>query len=97
MTLARQTWEPPISNSDLVPSVGLLLWPVHLAWRFRRFLYLITAHHLSLSPSRPGSLSRGRIALGVLVFFIALRSLALRERLPFAGGLTFANCWVWPP
>src|SRR5882757_4156549 len=87
MSTRATTWEPPISNSTWY-ACGLLLWPVHLALAFPSMLYLITLTIFLFRPPDLDLYHADRIALGVLVFFVALRSLALRERLPFAGGLT---------
>jgi len=55
---------------------------------FPSILYLITLTIFLFRPPDLDLYHADRIALGVLVFFIALRLLALRERLPFAAGLT---------
>lgn len=66
----------------------VLLRPLHLALSFPAALYVAT---LAIFLFKPPDLNLGhadRIAFAALCFFVALRALALRDRLPFVAGLS---------
>lgn len=79
-------WEP---DSSLVWQVGgMLLRPLHLALAFPSILYVAAMGTFLFRPPDLFSFYADRIAFGVLVFFVSLRAMALRERLPFFPGLS---------
>ena len=80
------TWDE--GESLLWRASELLLRPLHLALNFPALLYVAA---LAIFLFKPPDLNLGhadRIAFGALCFLVALRALALRERLPFVAGLS---------
>jgi putative inorganic carbon (hco3(-)) transporter len=67
---------------------GLLLRPLHLGLAFPSILYVAAMTVFLFRPPDLFSFYADRIAFGVLVFFVALRTLAMRDRLPFFAGLS---------
>ncbi len=67
---------------------GLLLRPLHLGIAFPSVLYVAAMTVFLFRPPDLFSFYADRIAFGILVFFIALRVLALREKVPFFAGLS---------
>ena len=59
---------------------GLLLRPLHLGLAFPSVLYLAAMTVFLFRPPDLYSFYADRIAFGGLVFFVALRTMALRER-----------------
>jgi O-antigen ligase len=87
MSSRATTWEP-VAGSPAWRAFGLLLHPLHLGLAFPSVLYLLA---LSVFLFRPPDLDlyhADRIAFGALVFFVGLRMLALRERVPFRAGIS---------
>jgi O-antigen ligase len=87
MSSRATTWEPGAS-SPAWHAFGLLLRPLHLGVAFPSVLYLVAMTVFLFRPPDLYLYNADRIAFGVLVFFVALRSLALREKIPFVAGLS---------
>lgn len=66
----------------------LLLRPLHLGLAFPSILYLAAMTVFLFRPPDLFFFYADRIAFVVLVFFVALRTLALRDKLPFCAGLS---------
>jgi putative inorganic carbon (hco3(-)) transporter len=80
------TWD---SDDNLMWHVaGLLLRPLHLGLAFPSILYVAAMAVFLFRPPDLFSFYADRIAFGVLIFFVALRTMALREKLPFFAGLS---------
>ncbi|MGA2965644.1 MAG: O-antigen ligase family protein [Terriglobales bacterium] len=80
-----------IRDSDDNPlwgAAGVLLRPLSLGLAFPSILYLAAMAVFLFRPPDLFSYYADRIAFGVLVFFVALRTMALRERVPFFAGLS---------
>src|ERR1700676_5648245 len=75
-------------DSPLWHAAGLLLRPLHLGLAFPSILYVAAMTVFLFRPPDLFSFYADRIAFGVLVFFIALRTLALRDAIPFFAGLS---------
>lgn len=67
---------------------GLVLRPLHLAMAYPSILYLAAMTVFLFRPPDLFSYYADRIAFGVLVFFVTLRIMALRERIPFVAGVS---------
>ncbi|MGA7559659.1 MAG: O-antigen ligase family protein [Terriglobales bacterium] len=67
---------------------GLALRPLHLGIAFPSILYVAAMTIFLFRPPDLFSFYADRIAFGILVFFIALRAMALREKVPFFAGLS---------
>jgi putative inorganic carbon (hco3(-)) transporter len=67
---------------------ALTIRPMHLLLTFPSILYVAAMTVFLFRPPDLFSFYADRIAFGVLVFFVALRTMALRERIPFFAGLT---------
>lgn len=67
---------------------GLLLRPLHLGLAFPSILYVAAMTVFLFRPPDLFSFYADRIAFGILVFFVALRTMALRDKLPFFVGLS---------
>ena len=67
---------------------GLLLRPLHLGLAFPSILYVAAMTVFLFRPPDLFSFYADRIAFGVLVFFVALRTMALRDKIPFFAGLS---------
>jgi len=67
---------------------GLLLRPLHLGLAFPSVLYVAAMTVFLFRPPDLFSFYADRIAFGVLVFFVALRTMALRDKIPFFAGLS---------
>ena len=80
------TWDR--DDSPLWQIAGVLLRPLHLALAFPSVLYVAAMTVFLFRPPDLFSFYVDRIAFGVLVFFVCLRSLALREEMPFFAGLS---------
>jgi len=87
MSSRATTWGPAASSPGWF-ALGLLLRPLQLGLAFPSVLYLAAMTVFLFRPPDLDFYHADRIALGVLIFFVALRSLALRERIPFVGGLS---------
>jgi len=78
-------------NSDdslLWHAAGLLLRPLHLGLVFPSILYVAAMTVFLFRPPDLFSFYVDRIAFGVLLFFVVLRTMALRDRIPYFAGLT---------
>ncbi|MGC2248251.1 MAG: O-antigen ligase family protein [Terriglobales bacterium] len=75
-------------ESPLWHVAGLAIRPLYLAIAYPSILYLAAMTIFLFRPPDLFSFYADRIAFGVLVFFVALRTMALREKIPFFGGIT---------
>ncbi len=75
-------------DSPLWQVAGLLLRPLHFGLAFPSILYVAAMTIFLFRPPDLFSFYADRIAFGILVFFVALRALALREKIPFFAGLS---------
>jgi O-antigen ligase len=75
-------------SSSLWQVAGLLLRPLHLGLAFPSILYVAAMTVFLFRPPDLFSFYADRIAFGVLVFFVALRTMALRDEIPFWAGLS---------
>lgn len=69
-------------------AASLLLRPLHLGIEFVSFLYLAALTTFLFRPPDLDLYNIDRIAFGVLVFFVVLRTLAMRDCIPFVPGLS---------
>jgi O-antigen ligase len=69
-------------------TAGLLLRPLHLGLAFPSILYVGAMTVFLFRPPDLFSFYADRIAFGILVFFVALRTMALRDKIPFIAGLS---------
>jgi O-antigen ligase len=76
------------NDNPLWRVAGLALRPLHLGIAFPSILYVAAMTVFLFRPPDLFSFYADRIAFGILIFFIALRALALREKVPFFAGLT---------
>jgi O-antigen ligase len=67
---------------------GLLLRPLHLALAYPSILYLAAMTVFLFRPPDLFSFYADRIAFGLLVFFVALRAMALHDKIPFFPGIS---------
>jgi O-antigen ligase len=67
---------------------GLLLRPLHLGLAFPSVLYVAAMTVFLFRPPDLFSFYADRIAFGILIFFVALRAMALRDKIPFFAGLS---------
>ena len=75
-------------GSPLWRAAGLLLRPLYLGLAFPSILYVAAMTIFLFRPPDLFSFYADRIAFGILIFFVALRTLALGERVPFFPGLS---------
>jgi O-antigen ligase len=75
-------------DSPLWRAAGLLLRPLHLGLAFPSILYVAAITIFLFRPPDLFSFYADRLAFGILVFFVALRTMALRDKLPFFAGLS---------
>jgi len=75
-------------ESPLWPIAGVMLRPLHLALAFPSVLYVGAMTVFLFRPPDLFSFYIDRIAFGVLVFFVALRAMAMRQRIPFFCSLS---------
>ncbi|MFZ3263614.1 MAG: O-antigen ligase family protein [Terriglobales bacterium] len=80
------TWDS--DDNPLWHAVGLLLRPLHLALAYPSILYVAAMTVFLFRPPDLFSYYADRIAFGILVFFVALRTMALRQKIPFFAGLS---------
>ncbi len=81
------TWGPPHSSRGWL-AFAMVLRPLQLGIAFPSVLYLMTLTVFLFRPPDLHLYYADRIAFGILAFFVLLRALALREKLPFVPGLT---------
>ncbi len=86
LTCAPATWND--GDNALWRAAGLLLRPLHLGLAFPSVLYVAAMTVFLFRPPDLFSFYADRIAFGLLVFFVALRTMALREKIPFFAGLS---------
>ena len=75
-------------DSPLWRVAGLLLRPLHLGLAFPSILYVAAMTVFLFRPPDLFAFYADRIAFGILVFFVALRTMALRGKLPFVAALS---------
>ncbi len=75
-------------ESPLWHAAGLAIRPLYLAIAYPSILYVAAMTVFLFRPPDLFSFYADRIAFGVLVFFVALRTMALREKIPFFAGIT---------
>jgi len=75
-------------DSPLWRAAALLLRPLHLGLAFPSILYVAAMTVFLFRPPDLFSYYADRIAFGILVFFVALRTMALRDKIPFFAGLS---------
>src|SRR5450755_43847 len=75
-------------DNPLWRAAGLLLRPLHLGLAFPSILYVAAMTIFLFRPPDLFSFYADRIAFGILLFFVALRTMALRGALPFFAGLS---------
>ncbi len=75
-------------DNPLWQAAGLLLRPLHLGLAFPSILYMAAMGVFLFRPPDLFSFYADRIAFVVLVFFVALRTMALRDKIPFVAGLS---------
>ena len=68
---------------------GLLLRPLHLGLALPSILYVAAMTVFLFRPPDLFSFYADRIAFGILVFFVGLRTMALRDKIPFFAGLSW--------
>jgi O-antigen ligase len=86
MSSRATTWDEGEKPLWLVTS--WLLRPLHLGLVFPSFLYLAAMTVFLFRPPDVYWYYADRIAFGGLVFFVVLRTMALREKLPFIASLS---------
>src|SRR5260370_5101593 len=80
------TWDS--DDNPLWHAAGLLLRPLHLGLAFPSILYVAAMAVFLFRPPDLFSFYADRIAFGALIFFVALRTMALRDKLPFFARLS---------
>jgi len=86
MSSRATTWNAGENPLWLV--TGWLLRPFHLGLAFPSVLYLAAMTVFLFRPPELYSYYADRIAFGGLVFFVVLRTMALREKFPFVASLS---------
>ena len=86
MSSRALTWHS--DNSAFWQTAALLLRPLHLALAFPSILYVLAMAVFLFRPPDLFSYYADRVAFGILVFFVGLRVMALRERIPFFAGIS---------
>ena len=86
MSSQALTWDG--DDHPLWRAAGLLLRPLHLGLAFPSILYVAAMTVFLFRPPDLFSYYTDRIAFGVLIFFVGLRTLALRDKVPFVNGLS---------
>src|SRR5207253_2774377 len=87
MSSRATTWETTVTASGWF-AAGMLLRPLQWGMAFPSVIYLAAMTIFLFRPPDLDFYHADRIALAVLVFLVALRSLALREKIPFIAGVT---------
>ena len=83
LALSRDSDDNPLWHA-----AALLLRPLHLVLAFPSILYVAAMSVFLFRPPDLFSFYADRITFGVLVFFVALRAMALRDKMPFVAGLS---------
>jgi O-antigen ligase len=86
MSTRALTWDSDDNPIWLV--TGFLLRPLHLGLAAPSILYVAAMTVFLFRPPDLFSFYADRIAFGILVFFVALRTMALRDKIPFFAGLS---------
>ena len=86
MSSRALTWDR--DDNPLWHAAGLLLRPLHLGLAFPSIVYVAAMTIFLFRPPDLFSFYADRIAFGILVFFVALRTMALRDKIPFFAGLS---------
>ena len=86
MSSRALVWNQP--ERALSVTAGWLLRPLQLALAFPSVLYVGAMAVFLFRPPDLHALYADRVALAALVFFVVLRSLALRQRIPFAASVS---------
>ena len=86
LTNAALIWD--CDESPLWRVAELVIRPLHLALAYPSILYVAAISVFLFRPPDLFSFYADRLAFGVLVFSVALRTMALRDKLPFFPGLT---------
>lgn len=86
MSSGTLTWNR--DNNPLWRGAGLLLRPLHFGLAFPSLLYVGAMTVFLFRPPDLFSFYADRIAFGILVFFVVLRTMALREGIPFFAGIS---------
>lgn len=87
MSSRAASWESEAGSAGW-SAFGLMLRPLQLGMAYPSILYLGALTVFLFRPPDLELYHADRIALGVLVFLVGLRSLALHEKIPFVAGLT---------
>src|SRR3984893_4026837 len=83
LALSRDNEDSPLWRAAI-----LLLRPLHLGLAFPSILYVAAMTVFLFRPPDLFSFYADRIAFGLLVFFVALRTMALRDKIPFVAALS---------
>jgi len=86
MSSRALTWES--YDNPLWHAAGVLLRPLHLALAFPSILYVAAMTVFLFRPPDIFCYYADRIAFGGLIFFVALRTMALRDKIPFFAGIS---------
>jgi putative inorganic carbon (hco3(-)) transporter len=86
MSSRALTWDG--AEGSLWRAAGILLRPLHLGLAFPSILYVAAMTVFLFRPPDLFSFYADRVAFAVLVFFVALRALALRDKIPFFPGIS---------
>lgn len=86
MSSPALTWNG--TENSLWRVAGLLLRPLHLGLAFPSILYVAAMTVFLFRPPDLFSFYADRIAFGILVFFVVLRTMAMREKIPFFAGIS---------
>ena len=87
MSTSALYWER--RNNPVWYITGLALRPLHLALAFPSIIYLATLTIFLFRPPDLFCLYVDRVAFGILVFVVGLRTFALHEKLPFYFRISF--------
>ena len=83
LALTRDSGDNPLWRA-----AALLLRPLHLGLAFPSVLYMAAMTIFLFRPPDLFSFYADRIVFGILVFFVALRTMARRDTIPFFAGLS---------
>jgi O-antigen ligase len=86
MSSGTLTWDR--DNNPLWRGAGLLLRPLHFGLASPSLLYLVAMTVFLFRPPDLFSYYADRLAFGILCFFVALRSMSLRDKFPFFARLS---------
>jgi len=75
-------------ESPLWEAAGMAIRPLHLLLAYPSILYVAAMTVFLFRPPDVFSFYTDRFALAALMFLVALRTMALRERIPFIAGLS---------